>query len=79
MNVFLTGATGAIGRRLVPMLVKEGHKIVAMTREFSQRCCQQVAAFGRSRYDSRACGDGSRRLSETARLGPWQEPATNIR
>ncbi len=32
MNVFLAGATGAIGRRLVPMLVKEGHKVVAMTR-----------------------------------------------
>ncbi len=32
MNVFLAGATGAIGRRLLPMLVKEGHKVVAMTR-----------------------------------------------
>jgi len=32
MNVFLAGATGAIGRSLVPMLVKEGHKVVAMTR-----------------------------------------------
>ncbi len=33
MIVFLAGATGAIGRSLVPMLVKEGHKVVAMTRE----------------------------------------------
>ncbi len=33
MNVFLAGATGAIGRSLVPMLVKAGHKVVAMTRE----------------------------------------------
>ncbi len=32
MNVFLAGATGAIGRHLVPMLVKEGHNVVAMTR-----------------------------------------------
>ena len=32
MNIFLAGATGAIGRSLVPMLVKEGHKVVAMTR-----------------------------------------------
>ena len=32
MNVFLAGATGTIGRSLVPMLVKEGHKVVAMTR-----------------------------------------------
>ncbi len=28
----MAGATGAIGRRLVPMLVKEGHNVVAMTR-----------------------------------------------
>jgi nucleoside-diphosphate-sugar epimerase len=32
MNVFLAGGTGAIGRPLVPLLVKEGHKVVAMTR-----------------------------------------------
>ncbi len=32
MNVFLAGATGTIGGSLVPMLVKAGHKVVAMTR-----------------------------------------------
>lgn len=32
MNVFLAGATGVIGRCLVPMLVKEGHTVVTMTR-----------------------------------------------
>ncbi len=32
MNVFLAGATGTIGRSLVPMLVEEGHKVVALTR-----------------------------------------------
>ena len=32
MNVFIAGGSGAIGRQLVPMLVKAGHHVVAMTR-----------------------------------------------
>jgi NADPH:quinone reductase-like Zn-dependent oxidoreductase len=32
MRVFLAGATGAIGRRLVPQLVARGHQVVATTR-----------------------------------------------
>ena len=32
MNIFIAGATGAIGRVLVPLLVKAGHKVVALTR-----------------------------------------------
>jgi nucleoside-diphosphate-sugar epimerase len=32
MRVFVAGATGAIGRRLVPQLVEAGHEVTAMTR-----------------------------------------------
>ena len=32
MRVFLAGATGAIGRRLVPQLVEVGHQVTAVTR-----------------------------------------------
>src|SRR5260221_5477846 len=32
MNLFIAGGTGAIGRVLVPLLVKAGHKVVALTR-----------------------------------------------
>ncbi len=32
MKVFLAGATGAIGRRLVPLLVQAGHSVTGMTR-----------------------------------------------
>ena len=32
MRVFLAGATGVIGRRLVPRLVQEGHEVTGMTR-----------------------------------------------
>jgi nucleoside-diphosphate-sugar epimerase len=33
MKVFVAGATGAIGRRLVPLLAARGHEVVAMTRK----------------------------------------------
>jgi nucleoside-diphosphate-sugar epimerase len=32
MRVFVTGATGALGRHLVPALVAEGHEVIATTR-----------------------------------------------
>jgi 2-alkyl-3-oxoalkanoate reductase len=32
MKIFVAGASGAIGRRLVPRLVSRGHEVVAMTR-----------------------------------------------
>ena len=32
MRIFLAGATGVIGRRLVPLLVERGHVVAGMTR-----------------------------------------------
>src|SRR6266849_9149628 len=32
MRVFLAGASGAIGRRLVPLLLRAGHEITGTTR-----------------------------------------------
>ena len=32
MRVFVTGATGALGRNLVPRLVAAGHEVTATTR-----------------------------------------------
>ena len=32
MNIFLAGATGAIGRQLLPRLIDEGHTVTAITR-----------------------------------------------
>jgi nucleoside-diphosphate-sugar epimerase len=32
MRIFLAGATGAVGQRLVPRLLQDGHEVVAMTR-----------------------------------------------
>jgi nucleoside-diphosphate-sugar epimerase len=36
MKVFVAGATGALGRQLVPMLVSGGHDVVGMTRSSSK-------------------------------------------
>src|ERR671916_1653203 len=37
MRVFVAGATGAIGKQLVPRLVEAGHEIHGMTRSESKR------------------------------------------
>jgi nucleoside-diphosphate-sugar epimerase len=37
MRVFVAGATGAIGRQLVPLLVAAGHEVHGMTRSQSKR------------------------------------------
>src|SRR3954471_10030333 len=37
MRVFVAGATGAIGRLLVPRLVAAGHEVHGMTRSESKR------------------------------------------
>jgi nucleoside-diphosphate-sugar epimerase len=37
MNVFVAGATGALGRALVPQLVARGHEVVGMTRSASKQ------------------------------------------
>jgi nucleoside-diphosphate-sugar epimerase len=37
MKVFLAGATGALGRALVPQLVARGHDVVGMTRNASKQ------------------------------------------
>ena len=44
MHVYLAGATGAIGRRLVPQLVARGHEVTATTR--SQSKIRELEALG---------------------------------
>jgi nucleoside-diphosphate-sugar epimerase len=44
MRVFVAGATGAVGRRLVPQLVAAGHAVVALTRVQSRAAA--IAAAG---------------------------------
>ena len=44
MTIFVAGATGAIGRRLVPLLLSRGHRVVGMTR--SQERASVLADMG---------------------------------
>lgn len=44
MRIFLAGATGAIGRRLAPMLVAAGHEVTGLTR--TPEKAEQLAAEG---------------------------------
>jgi 2-alkyl-3-oxoalkanoate reductase len=37
MKVFVAGATGALGRQLVPQLVARGHEVVGMTSRASKQ------------------------------------------
>src|SRR5262245_36752932 len=36
MKIFVTGATGVIGRRAVPLLLARGHSVTALVRQASQ-------------------------------------------
>ena len=47
MKVFVAGATGVLGRALVPQLVAGGHEVVGMTR--SARSRTWCAAWERAR------------------------------
>jgi nucleoside-diphosphate-sugar epimerase len=44
MRIFLTGATGVVGRRAIPLLVRDGHDVTAAVR--SAEKAQMVAALG---------------------------------
>ena len=45
MKVFVAGASGAIGMRLVPQLIAAGHDVTAMTR--SEQTGRQAARVRR--------------------------------
>jgi len=44
MRIFVAGASGAIGRRLVPMLLEAGHEVTGMAR--SERSAEVVRSMG---------------------------------
>src|ERR1700729_1920454 len=44
MRVFLAGATGVIGRRLLPLLLAEGHEVIGTTRQ--EQRSEQLRAAG---------------------------------
>lgn len=43
MNVFVTGATGVLGRRVVPLLVAEGHQVTGIARSPEKAAALEAA------------------------------------
>jgi 2-alkyl-3-oxoalkanoate reductase len=65
MRIFVAGATGAIGRRLVPMLVASGHSVVGMTRSAKKRAELEkggAEAIVADALDARAVDDAIRQV-----------------
>ena len=55
MRIFLAGATGALGTRLVPLLLAAGHEVTGMTRTAAKADgCARPARRRSSRTDSTA-------------------------
>jgi nucleoside-diphosphate-sugar epimerase len=66
MRVFLAGAAGAIGRRLVPLLLEAGHSVVGTTRSGEKAAelkARGVTAVVVDVYDAAAVRDAVRRAS----------------
>ena len=63
MKVFLAGATGVIGSRLVPLLVTDGHEVSGMTRSLEKaNALQELGAdpVACDVYDIEALGEAIR-------------------
>jgi nucleoside-diphosphate-sugar epimerase len=43
MRVFVAGATGAIGKQLIPLLVRAGHSVTGLTRSESRAAAVRAA------------------------------------
>ena len=65
MRVFVAGATGAIGRRLVPLLIADGHSVTGMTRSPGKRAELEkrgATAIVADALDARAVADAIERV-----------------
>ena len=58
VRIFVAGATGVIGVRLVPLLVAEGHTVAGMTRS-AQKAGQLGLALGHHAVPARRSGGGA--------------------
>src|SRR5262245_19347676 len=60
MRIFVTGATGVVGRRAVPLLIGAGHRVTAIGRTPDKRAALMRAgavAVDVNLFDSRAIGE----------------------
>ena len=67
MKVFVAGAAGVIGRRLVPMLVADGHEVTGMTRRAERAA--ELEKLGASRR-SATCSTPRRSSARSPKRRP---------
>ena len=70
MRVFVAGATGAIGRQLVPRLVAAGHEVHGMTRSESKQAMLHRAGRG--------AGGRGRARSRSGRARRWRRAKPDV-
>ncbi len=89
MRIFITGATGVVGRRLIPSLLADGHQLTCVARSEEKRVSIEKLGAAAIQLDLFSPADASRALSghdtlihlatsipSTARLmlpGAWRE------
>jgi nucleoside-diphosphate-sugar epimerase len=72
MKVFVAGATGAMGKRLVPALLAAGHQVVAMTRSADKAAALAAAgAEPMARPSGNWSGSPGTRAGATASVMDW--------
>jgi 2-alkyl-3-oxoalkanoate reductase len=65
LKIFIAGGSGAIGRQLVPMLVQQGHQVVALTR----------TALGAARIEAMGATPVIGDVFDDVRLAQWVRQA----
>ena len=80
-RIFLTGGTGYLGSRLIPLLIERGHHVRALAREASQdRLPPGCEAVIGNPLDERPLADGMRGCDTVVQLvgvpkpAPWKGP-----
>ena len=75
MKVLVAGATGALGRQLVPRLVASGHEVAGMTRSASKRELVRELGRGRRWWPTRSTPTTVARAVASARARRHRPPA----
>ena len=70
MRVFVAGATGAIGRQLLPLLTSTGHEAIGLARSYSAAVEVELLGAEVAMADALDAGTLSRQ-SRTPHLTPW--------
>ncbi|MFC6937614.1 NAD-dependent epimerase/dehydratase family protein [Actinomadura yumaensis] len=66
MHVFLAGATGVLGRRIVPRLLADGHRVTALVRDDAGAAAVEAAGATPARADAFDAGALARAVAGAA-------------